>query len=540
MIVSSPRLLVILVATTVEFHQSSSDYDGKSYWCLPVLLSKRPENNVRVEADDDVVPICLLEYCVLLLRYALYHALCFIEFNHVVSRRDSYYYDGVVMATTTGFVTLIAASSEGTNQSRLRVERPSSSGIIVDNHHHDAHQASGHSHWPRSPPKVSVTISLTLSFITCSCAMKLAVVFFLSNVILATIAQETETFGNCTLGAYYTELDGSFETWTIPQLFQLLNATHRKSLPIIGKEGELNANNALIDLDSGYESSEDPMVRLHLRDIDFEASTLNTPEGWRRGDLWPHQRNAGPNTLAGSDVHAKRPVDWEVNTVTANLFWGECGTVEDPARCVTPAVPDQNTAPTTAQDGKIKTPPASLRGDIARSLFYTQVRYSEDLQLKLTDCPPFEGNEYGYLSELLRWHIEDPVDDRERERNDKACSKWQGNRNPFVDYPAMVSRLFGEPDSILEGTRTYSRCKEATISPTATPNACSSLEPGDVNVIIFNSDPVDQIVFFPLNNIPESVGSLFITDRAWDGEKFASTEGTLEVCFRTDMTQLLT
>lgn len=366
--------------------------------------------------------------------------------------------------------------------------------------------------------------------------MKLPATILVSHTILAAVAQELETFNNCTLDSYYTGLDGSSDTWTIQQLFQLLNSTHRRSLPIIGRDEELNANDALIDLDPGYEIADDGdlMVRLHLRDIDFDA-TLNTPEGWTRGDLWPHQRNAGPNTLAGSDVHAKRPVDWEVNTVTENLFWGECGTVEDPSRCITPAVPTQYTAPSTAQDGKIKTPPASLRGDIARSLFYIHVRYSEDLQLTLTDCPPFEANEYGYLSELLRWHIDDPVDDIEKVRNDKACSRWQGNRNPFVDYPDIVNRLFGEPDSILEGTRTYSRCKEATISPTATPNACSSLEPGDVNVIIFNSDPVDQIVFFPLNNIPESVGSLFVTDRAWDGEKFATTEGTLEVCNFSDI-----
>jgi hypothetical protein len=69
-----------------------------------------------------------------------------------------------------------------------------------------------------------------------------------------------------------------------------------------------------------------------------------------------------------------------------------------------------------------------------------------------------------------------------------------------------------------------------TITTTAPPNECSSLlEPGDVNTIIFNSDPLDQLVFFSLKDIPSAVGSLFVTDRPWDGENFVTGEGTLEV-----------
>jgi endonuclease I len=353
----------------------------------------------------------------------------------------------------------------------------------------------------------------------------------------AVAAQEQDKFDNCSVDTYYTSLDDTSDSWTVPQLFQLLNETHRQNLRIFGG---VSANDALIDLDPGFEASDEPTVRLHMRDVDFDAALLNIVEGWKRADLWPHERNAGPNTYAGTDIHAKRPVDWQVNSVIATLFWGECGKVADPDMCVSPAVPDQNTAPTTAQDGKIKTPPESMRGDIARSLFYTQVRYSGDLNLVLTDCPPFEPNEYGYLSELLRWHKADPVDEREKVRNDKACSKWQGNRNPFVDYPGLASRLFGEPDDIMEGTRTYSKCKETTMPPTATPNACSSLEPGDVNVIIFNSDPADQIVFYTINDIPASVGSLFVTNRVWDGEGFVTEDGTLEVRFACSFVSLLT
>jgi hypothetical protein len=38
-------------------------------------------------------------------------------------------------------------------------------------------------------------------------------------------------------------------------------------------------------------------------------------------------------------------------------------------------------------------------------------------------------------------------------------------------------------------------------------------------------------VFYPLNDIPASVGSLFVTNRGWDGKGFVGDDGTLEVSF---------
>ena len=47
----------------------------------------------------------------------------------------------------------------------------------------------------------------------------------------------------------------------------------------------------------------------------------------------------------------------------------------------------------------------------------------------------------GLLSVLLQWHVADPVDARERARNDVVYS-YQGNRNPFIDHPQWVSAIF--------------------------------------------------------------------------------------------------
>lgn len=49
----------------------------------------------------------------------------------------------------------------------------------------------------------------------------------------------------------------------------------------------------------------------------------------------------------------------------------------------------------------------------------------------------------GYLSTLLRWHAEDPPSASERLRNERICSLFQHNRNPFVDHPQFVGLIWG-------------------------------------------------------------------------------------------------
>lgn len=68
----------------------------------------------------------------------------------------------------------------------------------------------------------------------------------------------------------------------------------------------------------------------------------------------------------------------------------------------------------------------------------------------------------------------------------------------------------------------------STDNSTLPPNACSLLEPGDLQVVIMNTDPLDQLVFLPLADIDEAIQKLYVTDRAWDGNSsFVTDEGTL-------------
>lgn len=100
------------------------------------------------------------------------------------------------------------------------------------------------------------------------------------------------------------------------------------------------------------------------------------------------------------------------------------------------------------------------RGDVARALFYMDLRYeggthahsgAPEPNLSLTDDEGLiaqwntgdnESQGYmGILSDLLEWHDEDPVDDRERLKNE-LLDLFQRNRNPFVDHPEWAGCIY--------------------------------------------------------------------------------------------------
>ena len=73
-------------------------------------------------------------------------------------------------------------------------------------------------------------------------------------------------------------------------------------------------------------------------------------------------------------------------------------------------------------------PPVPARGDIARAILYMMWEYG-------LPAPRMMREQL-----LVEWHEADPVDDVERKRNDRI-SAIQGNRNPFIDNPALAAEF---------------------------------------------------------------------------------------------------
>lgn len=96
--------------------------------------------------------------------------------------------------------------------------------------------------------------------------------------------------------------------------------------------------------------------------------------------------------------------------------------------------------------GTVFEPIDEFKGDIARAVLYFAVRY-EDTMDNYGGFDMFNGTENQALEDwaitmLLDWHYNvDPVDQQEIDRNNAAYN-YQGNANPFVDYPEYANMIW--------------------------------------------------------------------------------------------------
>ncbi|WBA42303.1 endonuclease [Hymenobacter canadensis] len=117
------------------------------------------------------------------------------------------------------------------------------------------------------------------------------------------------------------------------------------------------------------------------------------------------------------------------------------------------------------------------KGNLARAAFYFYTMH----QGQNFDAGKDVITALANLNTLYQWHLADPVDARERERNRRAA-KSQGNFNPYIAFPDLVARAWGfqvlptfsfasATGSIVEGnsgTSTFTATVNVTPAPTAT------------------------------------------------------------------------
>lgn len=195
---------------------------------------------------------------------------------------------------------------------------------------------------------------------------------------------------------------------------------------------------------------------------------------WNREHLWPRARGdsdqAGPDD---SDLFHVVPADAGVNNQRGNLYFDESNTA-DPGYII-PADP---LAPQTSRDSDSWQPPPSQRGDIARALFYMEVRYDgsdpSTTDMELVSYPP-SGSQMANLNTLLLWNEEDPPDDAERRRNDLIYTNYQHNRNPFIDHPEWVQAIWGTGTPNGTGTQPFAQVTALAASATETPTTSGSV-----------------------------------------------------------------
>ncbi len=180
------------------------------------------------------------------------------------------------------------------------------------------------------------------------------------------------------------------------------------------------------------------------------ASYSNIGDSYNREHSMPQSWFAKATPMK-TDLFHVVPTDGYVNNQRGNYPFGEC---EGGTRLTNGSYRAKGrlgTCTTTGYSGKVWEPDDEYKGDFARIYFYMATCYNNRIASwpgnDSNAAAVLAGNSYPvykdwYIAMLLRWDREDPVSERERERND-AVYDIQKNRNPYVDHPELVEYVWG-------------------------------------------------------------------------------------------------
>ncbi|MFT3885534.1 MAG: endonuclease [Flavobacteriales bacterium] len=152
------------------------------------------------------------------------------------------------------------------------------------------------------------------------------------------------------------------------------------------------------------------------------------PKNWFGGDVPP----------MNTDLFHIYPTDGYVNNQRGDLPFGKVGS---------PDYTSQNGSKigrniTSGYGGTVFEPIDAYKGDFARSYLYMLTRYWG--QTGNWNSPMLSSGDFTAwaASLLLTWHMQDPVSQKETDRNNYVYS-LQHNRNPYIDHPEWVQRIWG-------------------------------------------------------------------------------------------------
>ena len=245
--------------------------------------------------------------------------------------------------------------------------------------------------------------------------MKLKVSFFAGIISVFTFAQSAPSYYS---GVNFSKTKNELKS----ELATLITTTHTKTisyseLQTLMKSSDVdpqNPSNLLLIYGSQASGT-------HQRSRAINGS-WNREHVYAKSKGTPNLGTSGP----GADGHHLRPADNTLNSTRGSLLFDD-GTGA--------------TAYKTSRGGWY--PGEEWKGDVARILMYMYVRYnSRCLPLNITMNPSTYSSDFPDI--LLKWNVEDPVSDFERQRNN-VVANTQKNRNPFIDNPYLATVIWGGP-----------------------------------------------------------------------------------------------
>ncbi len=232
--------------------------------------------------------------------------------------------------------------------------------------------------------------------------------------------------------------------------------------------------------------------------------------GVNREHVWPKDGgDAFPaETQTGSDAHHLRPANQQLNSTRGSNSFGE---VAQTSTNIVKEAGSTSYANLCYQAGGLFYPGEGYRGATARILMYVQTRWGSTYNLTFVDSAG-KCKTIGKISDLIKWHIEEPPTAEEIRRND-AVYAIQGNRNPFIDHPEYAEMIYcydGESyNSTLQNVYdTYSvdttlDVTNISISPTTV-----MLSPGGTQALTTSFTPVNATTTLTWTSSDSTIASV--------------------------------
>jgi endonuclease I/chitodextrinase len=153
-----------------------------------------------------------------------------------------------------------------------------------------------------------------------------------------------------------------------------------------------------------------------------------------------------------NDAHFVVPTDGKVNGLRSNFPHGVVGTASTTSLNGSKLGSASNTGYAAGYTGTVFEPIDEFKGDVARMYFYFATRYENSITSWGVAYPMFNGTTNQvftdtFLNILLQWHNQDPVSQKEIDRNNAIYIR-QNNRNPFIDFPQYANQIWSNsPDT---------------------------------------------------------------------------------------------
>jgi endonuclease I len=184
-----------------------------------------------------------------------------------------------------------------------------------------------------------------------------------------------------------------------------------------------------------------------------------------------------------SDLFHIYPSDKKVNSIRANYPFGEVSSASYTSN--NGSMLGSSSYP--GYSGTVFEPIDDYKGDFARTYFYMATRYYDVMKnwsCEITNGTQFPAYDEWVVNMLIEWHQGDAVSQKEINRNNIIYDNYQHNRNPYIDHPEFVARVWGNETS----TTTEDYLTKVKVYPNPASEWVKILtnEKGEISVTIYN------------------------------------------------------